>query len=239
MKRGKHIPEIAGDLLSAHDLRFHDDYLIELTNNTVLSNERKNLDKQIVIVTGPSGGGKDTMINSLPPGTFVRWKTWTTREKIRADEISDDPYVRATREHFLAEKEKGNFIETNEYSGNLYGTHKREAEKAFADGRIPVLRIDPRGAINFNALFKDMANPFHEANLHHFFIVPPNTEELLRRLKNRDGNHDEVAKRLKAAISDLPFMINAHYILVNHSNKVGEVVNALTSYLESFGSLNE
>lgn len=208
----------------------HAHNLFEVATNS--SDEITNKNKKVVLITGPSGAGKDTLVNSLPADKFVRWRTWTTRAEIRRDELKSDPYIRVTRAEFEEEIRKNTFLEYNEYAGNLYGTHKREVNIAFSDGRTPVLRIDPRGALKFNDFFKKRQDPFHEAILLHFFVVPPNISELKRRLHIREQDSLKVAKRLEVALSDLPFAKNAHYLLISEKNKIDETVKAVSSFLQ-------
>lgn len=230
------LPNILKEYLSGGDFVRHNRYLLELSDNTIIHKRRPQVKRHVVLVTGPSGAGKDTIINRLPAEHFVRWRTWTTRTEVRADELEEDPYVRVSVQEFEDEEKRGNFIETNLYAGERYGTHIREAEAAFADGRIPVLRIDPRGALTFNKMFEDRLGPFYEADLHHFYVVPPSLRQILARLRKRDKDPALVSKRYQAAMADLPFLVNAHYILINYSREVGKVVSALVAHLETFYS---
>ncbi|OGM31213.1 hypothetical protein A2803_01935 [Candidatus Woesebacteria bacterium RIFCSPHIGHO2_01_FULL_44_21] len=224
---------VAGSLKEL-TLHRHNKYLVEIIENARLARARES-HAHVVLITGPTGAGKDTLINALPGDKFVRWRTWTTRREIRADEKDSDPYVRVSHKEFEAEELKGNFIETNPYAENRYGTHRREAEAAFADGRIPVLRVDPRGALTFNKLFEAKVDPFHKASLHHFYIVPPSKNELFLRLQKREKDREAADKRYQIALADLVFAANAHYLLLNQTNKVKQVSEALTSHLRSFG----
>ena len=97
-----------------------------------------------------------------------------------------------------------------------------------------MLRIDPRGALKFNEFFKQSQSPFDAARLLHFYIVPPDITELTRRLYERDLDPKKVAKRLEAAMSDLPFAANAHYLLVSETNRIEDEVLAVNSVLQSF-----
>lgn len=226
------LPPIVKKYLEGRDLVLHSNTLIEIKDNTQGLHKRENKTKQVVLITGPTGAGKDTLVNALPKDKFVRWKTWTTRQEIRKDEMDADPYVRATREQFEEEISKGHFMEYNEYSGNLYGTHKREAEEAFTDGRIPVLRIDPRGALKFNEFSVNKQSVFEDANLHHFYVIPRTFEELEKRLRKREADVEIIERRTKNAKADLPFAVNAHYLLINDTDKIDVAIDEITSVLE-------
>lgn len=218
------LPEIVLGFLSSNEsIHQKAPNLFELTRRETPQHDSK----KVVLITGPSGAGKDTLVNSLPIEKYVRWKTWTTRAEIRADEKDNDPHMRVSREEFLKEVERGSFMEFNEYSGNLYGTHRREAEEAFEDGRIPVLRIDPRGALKFNQFWEKGEHIFEYSTLYHYYIVPPTFDELVRRLRNRESDEDQIQKRIEAAKSDLPFVVNAHYLIVSNPGEVAEAVSAV------------
>lgn len=224
-------PEIISRHIDELELVQRNKYLIEIASNTgtrVLKHE-----KQVILITGPTGAGKDTLINELPGEYFVRWRTWTTREEVRDDELNEDPYVRAKLEDFLKEESLGNFIETNPYVGHRYGTHRREAEAAFSDGRIPVLRVDPRGADFFNNLHATGGYPFDKANLHHIYVIPPTLEELEARISGREKDPGVAAKRKKQALDDLSFLVNAHYLLISYKDETRQAASALISHLQS------
>lgn len=231
----KVLPPILRGLLSHDSLHFHSDVLIEVKANTKELYKRTPKSKQIVLITGPTGSGTDTIINNMPENKYVRWKTWTTRQEIRPDGIDELKYVRVDTPTFQSEVEKGNFIEYNpNYVSNAYGTHIREAQEAFADGRIPVLQIDPTGAENFNRIWINEEYPFGDASLFHFYIIPPTKNELKRRLFLREQDKKSAALRIEKAFSLLPYAKNAQYIVINRRDRIIEAVQAIDDRLDFF-----
>ena len=101
--------------------------------------ERKNC---VLIIAGPSGVGKtvvaEQMVKSNPRFTFLR--SGTTRA--RRGDSHDDEYLYYTEEEFLAAAERGEFAEYMRYGNNLYGTPKSELNRAFSEGKIPLLVLD-------------------------------------------------------------------------------------------------
>ena len=131
-----------------------------------------------------------------------RWRTAractdTTRAP-RAGETHGKEYWFATREQMLADRDAGKFIETAEFSGNMYGT-SIEAVKSVADqGKICVLEIDVQGAVSVS-----------KTDLHarFAFIKPPSWEILETRLKGRGTESAEaIDKRLQTARKELDFL---------------------------------
>jgi len=99
----------------------------------------------VLVIAGPSAVGKTVVakaiVESCPRFTFLR--SGTTRAK-RGD-AHDDEYLYYTEEEFLAAVARGEFAEHMRYGGNLYGTPKSELDRAFAEGKIPLLVLDLEG----------------------------------------------------------------------------------------------
>lgn len=140
----------------------------------------------IVIVSGPGGAGKGTIVDNLIDGDDSLWlsRSWTTRPQ--RDGEADDAYVFVTREDFQRRIDSGGFLEWTEFLGNLYGSPTPQV-----DGNVDVvLEIELHGAQQVK-----MRHP--EAIL--VFVQPPSREEQQRRLLGRGDPEDHVEKRLKKA----------------------------------------
>jgi guanylate kinase len=152
----------------------------------------------LVIVSGPSGVGKDTVIASLctiptdPERYFV--VTCTTRPR-REYEIDRVHYNFLSEAEFTRKRDGGGFLEANLVHGHWYGTPRDEVRGALVAGRDAILKIDVQGA----AVIKQKVP---EALL--VFLVPPSLEDLFSRLQSRaTESADELDIRQRNAALEL------------------------------------
>lgn len=158
------------------------------------SNLKLKREGVLFLLCGPAGGGKTTVGERLiaeSGGTMTRSISSTTR-KPRAGEVDGRDYYFMTREDFLARKERGEFFETEEIHGNLYGTQKAAVETAISAGRDLMLIIDIRGVFNVKA--------HYPKNAFSVFVSPPSFDELRRRVESRGSSSaDDLEKRIATA----------------------------------------
>ncbi len=147
---------------------------------------------RLVILSGPSGVGKDTVIDAWRAVNPLveRVVAYTTRDP-RDGEREGVDYHFVSRESFLDMASKGDFLEHKEVHGNLYATPLRDLEAMLAASKIAILKIDVQGALSVFKLRPDAMS---------IFLLPPSWEELERRIRFR-GTDDEAAieKRLTNA----------------------------------------
>lgn len=162
----------------------------------------------LFIVSAPSGAGKSTLVNALlaEDGQLGLSISHTTRAP-RGAEIDGREYHFVTREVFVAMRERGEFLESAEVHGNLYGTSRSWIASQIAAGRDVVFEIDCQGAEQLRAVFPDALA---------IFILPPSLTELERRLRGR-GTEDEeiVARRLRAAVLEMRRAPKFDYVIIN------------------------
>lgn len=151
---------------------------------------------KLVVLTGPSGVGKGTIVRSLRqdhPDWFLSTSA-TTRDP-RPGEIHGEAYYFISREEFQTLIAQGGLIEWAEYAGNYYGTPKKPVEDQIAAGKIVLLEIEVLGARQIKDLFPEALR---------IFIHPPSLEELEQRLRGRGEEKEEViARRLAKAKEEL------------------------------------
>ncbi len=157
----------------------------------------------IIVVSGPGGVGKGTIVEALVERDPRLWlsRSWTTRAQ-RVGE-ADSAYVFTTREKFQDRIADGGFLEWTEFLGHYYGTPNPES----TEGRDVVLEIEVDGARQVKGLAP-------EAIL--IFVLPPSRAEQERRLRGRGDPDQNVGERLRKAEDEEPVgMSLADYVVVN------------------------
>jgi len=161
-----------------------------------------------IVVTGPSGAGKGTLIRELVervPALEVTVSA-TTRSR-RPGEEDGREYWFLTPDEFLARIEAGEFLEHVEYvSGHRYGTLKSELERIRANGHVPLLELETEGALDVRA---------KEAGAVTIFISAA-VEELERRLRERaTESTGEIGERIALAREQLKQADEFDYVVEN------------------------
>ncbi|XP_045539576.1 guanylate kinase [Papilio machaon] len=165
-----------------------------------------------LVLCGPSGSGKSTLLKRLLkefPDKFGFSVSHTTRAP-RPGEKDGIHYHFTNKDDMLAAIEKGEFLETATFSGNMYGTSKQAVEHVRRTGRICVLDIEMEGV---KQVKKTDLDPLL------VFVMPPSIEELERRLRARNTEQeDALKKRLETAKREIEFGEqpgNFHIIILN------------------------
>jgi len=157
----------------------------------------------IIIVSGPGGAGKGTLVEALVARDPRLWlsRSWTTRA--RRDGESGEAYVFVDRATFESRVAAGGFLEWTEFLGNLYGSPMPPADQ----DRDIVLEIELNGAEQVKAR--------HPSAIM-VFVAPPSREEQRRRLIARGDSEKHVAERLRKAEEEEPVGIAmADHVVVN------------------------
>ena len=169
----------------------------------------------LVVVSGPSGVGKDTIIEALrarssdPDYHYV--VTCTTRPP-RPGEVDGASYHFLSRARFAALRDAGAFLEWAEVHGNWYATPRAEVRRALAAGRDVILKIDVQGAAAVKSLVPDALL---------VFVVPPSLEALFRRLRSRaTETAEQLELRQRNAAIELARAGDYDHVVVNEDGQV-------------------
>ncbi len=169
----------------------------------------------LVIISGPSGVGKDAVIAALRgrdgSHDYHYVVTCTTRRR-RPGETDGVSYHFLDVDRFQALREAGELLEANEVHGNWYGTPRAQVRDALVAGRDVILKIDVQGA-------QVVKENVPEAVL--IFIVPPSLESLFQRLKARaTETADQLELRQRNAAIELARQDDYDYIVENRDGEV-------------------
>jgi guanylate kinase len=179
---------------------------------------------KLVIISGPSGAGKGTLVSGLAdrvPGLWVSVSA-TTREA-RPGESHGREYLFMSPDGFASHVEAGGFLEHAEVHGNRYGTLREPVEERIARGEQVILEIDVQGAFQ-------VKETMPEATL--VFVLAPSMEELRRRIESRGSESaDEVETRLDTAEDELELVGEYDYVIIN--DDVRRATDELAALIDS------
>ncbi|MEC4803467.1 MAG: guanylate kinase [Jaaginema sp. PMC 1079.18] len=163
---------------------------------------------QLIVITGPSGVGKGTLVRLLlarHPELYL--STSTTTRHPRPGEVEGKDYYFVNRPQFAALIETGQLLEWAEYAGNYYGTPRINVENRIAQGCLVLLEIEVVGAQQIKQTFPQALR---------LFILPPSLAELERRLRDRGTDAaSQIAQRLKRAETEIALSPEFDFQIVN------------------------
>jgi len=180
----------------------------------------------LFIISAPSGAGKTSLVSALlKHNTQIDLSvSYTTREP-RPGETNGVSYHFVSREKFTEMARHGDFLESAEVYGNLYGTSQSWISQEIKKGRDILLEIDWQGAAQVRSKFADCIG---------IFILPPSLAALELRLKGRNQDSAEIiAKRLQAAREDISHVAEFDYVIIN--DKLDEALQQLNAVVIAAG----
>ncbi len=176
---------------------------------------RPQVSPLLLVLSGPSGSGKDSLIGCLERRGLdvVRIVTVTTRPP-RPGEVPGRDYIFVSPEQFERMRAAGDLLEYAEVYGHWYGTPKEPIRQALARGKDVLLRVDVQGARTVRQLCP-------EAVL--VFLTPPSEDELIRRLRaRRTESQAELERRLAKVRQELESLPIFDYVIVNYPDRLEE-----------------
>ena len=180
----------------------------------------------LFIVSAPSGAGKTSLVKALLESTpDIKLSVSYTTRAPRPGEVDGREYHFVSRETFMEMAQRGDFLESAEVYGNLYGTSQSWIEGEIAGGHDILLEIDWQGAAQVRKIFTGCIG---------IFILPPSLEALETRLTGRKQDSAEViAQRLQAARDDISHVAEFDYVIIN--DKLDEAVQQLRAVVVAAG----
>ncbi len=183
----------------------------------------KNL-KKLIIITGPSGVGKGTVVKELLDRNKDIWLSISaTTRNPRIGEKDGENYYFISDEKFKDMIDKKEFLEWAQFAGNYYGTPLSTVNEKIEKGFIVLLEIEVEGA-------KQIKEKFPEALS--IFLLPPSKAELEKRIRNRGTEKEEaIDRRLSRADYEIASSDEFDFVLTNQD--VDETVKEVFKIIKS------
>jgi len=190
----------------------------------------------LLIVTGSTASGKDTVVKKLLQkySDFSKITTTTSRTP-RIGEVDRQDYYFVDRSEFLQMQQDGKFLETVEYSGNYYGTTKAEINKVF-NGQNMIWRIEPTMSARAQDYFRQIFDPASaEKLLKHLlivFITTPDKKTLISRLASRGMNEEAIQVRFKQDAKNWKNLRGKfEHVIVNRDGALEETIAQISQLI--------
>lgn len=182
--------------------------------------------KNLIIITGPSGVGKGTVVKKLLAKNKSLWLSIsaTTRQP-RSGEEDGKEYFFLTQEKFKNMIENRLFLEWAEFAGNYYGTLKESVTNKISEGNIVILEIEVEGARQVRKEYQNNLS---------IFLLPPSKKELERRIRDRASDSEEaILKRLKIAEFEINSAKDFDALVVNQD--LDKTVKQILKIIDDLG----
>jgi guanylate kinase len=180
----------------------------------------------LFVISAPSGAGKTSLVQALLNiNPQIKLSISYTTRNPRPGELDGKDYNFVDRNTFLAMVKQGEFLESAEVYGNLYGTSQTWISREIGKGHDILLEIDWQGAAQVRRLFPECIS---------IFILPPSMDILEQRLKGRGKDSAEViARRMAAAREDVAHVAEYDYVIIN--DNLNEALRQLNAVALSAG----
>jgi guanylate kinase len=177
-----------------------------------------------VIISAPSGAGKDTVIQRLVKelDDAVVYVTATSRKPRRGEQHGIDYYFYEP-DKFRAEIEAGNFLEWSMVHGDFKGVRKDALADTLRDHRIVIVKPEPQGMRKIKAKLPEALT---------VFIMPPSLDSLRKRLVDRGTETDEQRElRMRNAEIEMAAAPEYDYVVVNDDGKIDKTVKEIAEII--------
>lgn len=194
--------------------------------NALIQKLRDAQSARIFIISGPSGVGKDSVLDRLrvvyPEAQYV--VTATSRPK-RDGEIDGTHYLFLERSDFEQQIADGDFIEHALVYDNLYGVPRRPIVEGLAENRHVIIKVDVEGADTLRKLISNTVS---------IFLLPESMEALKQRLHDRKTEDPDVLmKRFRTACKELERVKEFDYAVFNEAGKLDDALKNIIEIIEA------
>jgi len=168
----------------------------------------------LFVISAPSGAGKTTLVEAFRQTPEFVYSVSCTTRPARSGEIEGEDYYFLRESDFLARVQAGEFLEYAEVHGHYYGTLRNPVLNNLKNGVDVLIDIDTQGA----AAIRNCDDEFIRQALTDVFIMPPNLEELQRRLiKRGTETPKQVELRLMNAAREMELWRDYRYTIISQS----------------------
>jgi len=178
----------------------------------------------LVVISGPSGVGKDALLSRLRELKYpLEYITTVTTRSRRAGERDHIDYHFVTPEKFQEMIKQGELLEWAKVYGNWYGVPKQPVKQALNNGQDAIVKVDIQGAATIKKIVPQAV---------FIFLMPPSIEELSLRLKKRHTEKSfDLELRLKTAAEEMKHLSLFDYVVVNQRDDIYRAVNDIASII--------
>lgn len=180
----------------------------------------------LIVISGPSGVGKDAVIRALQKrGLDLHVVVTMTDREPRNNEVDGVDYIFVSHERFKELIAQDAFLEHAVVYGDLKGIPKEQIRNAMASKKDVIIRVDVQGAETLRAVCPDAVS---------IFLIPTSEKEWHARLKNRQSESQEVLeKRMNEIESELQQLPNFDYMVVNAQDRLEDTVDAIIAIIQA------
>jgi guanylate kinase len=177
----------------------------------------------LVVLSGPSGVGKDSVLRQLKElGRNWHFTVTATTRSQRPGEDDGIDYLFLDRDTFHQKVREGEFLECAEVYGNWYGVPKTQVSNALEKGLDVIIKADVQGAVTIKKIAPEAI---------FIFLMPPSPEELERRLRERKTETTpDLELRIRTAMEELYHLPLFDYVVVNdHLEAAASMIDAIVT----------
>ena len=177
----------------------------------------------LIIISGPAGSGKGTIVSRLRELAPFDFSVSATTRSPRPGEQHGVHYYFVDKADFESKIREGEMLEYAQYVGNYYGTPKKPVEDALNEGKNIILDIEVQGALQIK-------EKMPEAIM--IYVLPPDYETLLARIRGRGTETEEVIqKRMNQAKNEIKTFHSYDYVVINRDGGIERAAQDILSIL--------
>lgn len=171
----------------------------------------------LLIISGPSGAGEDSIIEGLKKYFEIERVVTTTTRQMRAGDSQGNPYYFISKDEFEQKIKSGDFVEyAQEYNNNFYGVTKDELERVKNSGRIGIWKIEYKGVMTAKKMFSDIIS---------ILITVSDLDILAQRIRRRDQADEKyIAERMAYTKDWMKHKDIYDFTVYNEEGKLDEAI---------------